>query len=262
MRYRFLEKNHLHQLNVDGAWKNLTGTSSIGNVLAKPLTWWASGMAMNEMGWLHKKEGEVKRLLTSSIMLNKIKEMKTAQYLALLDKSYRAHASNLKQTAGEGINLHQELEDFIKGRMGLKEVREYNDKIKPFIIWTDKNVKRFLWSEAHCFDEDLWIGGISDTGAELNDGSCAVIDFKRAKAAYLAHFLQDAGYTIQIEKNGLWDKNGKHNKVINRKIDKLIVFPFGAKEIKAEIRTNVDDYKKGFAQAVGLYRLFGLEKRR
>lgn len=263
MKYRFLETKHLHQLKVNGEWKNLTGTSSVGNVLAKPLTWWASGKAVEELGWLHpKKHSEEERARTADETLQNIQKMGALDYLKLLDKAYRAHSTNLKQTAGEGIDLHQELEDFVKGRMGLKEVREYDKKIEPFIIWSDKNVKRFLWSEAHCFDEDLWVGGISDTGAELVDDSVAVIDFKRAKAAYPTHFLQDAGYTIQIEKNGLYDKNGEHNKELDKKIDKLIVIPFGAEEVIPEVRTNVDDYKKGFAQAVGLYRLLGLEKRR
>lgn len=262
-RYRFLEARHIHQLNVNGEWRNLTGTSSVGDVLSKPLTWWASGKAVEELGWLHPKKSSVEdRAIAANAALLSIMEMNTDQYLSLLDKAYRAHASNLQKTAGEGIDLHSELEDFIKGRMGLKEVRIYDTKIIPFIKWADENVKRFLWSEAHCFDEDLWIGGISDTGAELNDSSIAIIDFKRAKAAYPAHFLQDAGYTIQIEKNGLFNKEGKPFGRIDRKIDKLIVVPFGAEEVIPQVRTNVEDYKKGFEQAVGLYRLLGMEKKK
>ena len=52
MIYKFDDKNHLHTLN----GKALTGTSSIGNVLAKPLTWWASGLAVSKLGWIKKTD--------------------------------------------------------------------------------------------------------------------------------------------------------------------------------------------------------------
>ncbi|KKL09949.1 hypothetical protein LCGC14_2560730, partial [marine sediment metagenome] len=50
MKYTFNEDKHLHLL--DG--KPLTGTSSVGNVLAKGgLVWWSSGLACAEFGWLN-----------------------------------------------------------------------------------------------------------------------------------------------------------------------------------------------------------------
>ncbi len=44
MTYQFDDKQHLHLL--DG--KPLTGTSSVGNVLSKPLTWWSAELSAVE----------------------------------------------------------------------------------------------------------------------------------------------------------------------------------------------------------------------
>jgi hypothetical protein len=129
------------------------------------------------------------------------------------------------------------------------------------VDWAKANVKKFLWSEANCFDEELWVGGISDAGCELNDGRLAVIDFKSSKAAYPTSFLQTAGYAIQIEKNGLFHESGNANKKIGGKIEALIVVPFGAEVVLPEIRYEVEAYKTGFRQAVGLYRLLGMEEK-
>ena len=52
MNYTLESENHLHKL--DGV--ALTGTSSVIDVLAKPLTWWASGLACAEFGWLNPKK--------------------------------------------------------------------------------------------------------------------------------------------------------------------------------------------------------------
>ena len=131
--------------------------------------------------------------------------------------------------------------------------------IMPFVIWSNKNVKKYEYSEAHCFDEELWVGGISDAGAELKDGSYAVIDFKSSKEAYTNQFIQAAGYALQIDKNGLWSKDGKMNKKLDKPINALIIVPFGAEEIKPEIRYVISEYRKGFEWCVGLYRLLGLD---
>lgn len=127
--------------------------------------------------------------------------------------------------------------------------------VLPFIQWTDKNVKKFLWSEAHCYSERLWTGGISDVGAELNDGTIAVTDFKSAKDAYASHFIQAAGYSIEIEENGLFNGNGTLNKKIEAKVGALIIVPFGAKDVYPVIMRDIEAYKRGFEAAVVLYRL-------
>lgn len=254
MKYYFDKKEHLHLLDN----KPLTGTSSVGDVLAKPLTWWASGLAVQKFGWLNPKkhsEEEVEKALTEGHL--RVVKMTKDEYKSLLDEAYRAHSIKLKDSATSGKDLHAELERYIKDCMKGNH-SAYDKKIEPFIDWSRDVVKEFLWSEAHCYDEDLWVGGISDAGAKLIDGQTVLIDFKSSKEAYPTQFIQCAGYALQIEKNGLFTEDGQLIKKID-KIDALIVVPFGAEIIEPQIRYDLENYKTGFKSAVQLYRLLGLE---
>ena len=98
------KENHVHLLDMEDGrgFRELTGTSGIGNVLAKEgLTWWASRKACEDMGWTHpdikkngKKVGTVpigERLNTAQVILEEIKTMGTMRYLDTLDKAYKAH---------------------------------------------------------------------------------------------------------------------------------------------------------------------------
>ncbi len=257
MKYKFDLENHVHSL--DG--RPLTGTSSVINVLSKPLTYWASGLACECFGWLNPKKHDndaVQNALREGFDM--VKALDLDSYAKLLDRAYRAHATKLKEAAGTGTDLHAELERFVKSRMGKNKETVFDPKIQPFIDWSDANVKRFIASEAHCYSERLWCGGIVDAIAELKDGTYAVIDFKSSKEAYVSQFIQAAGYAIQIMENGLFSENGKHSKNLDAPIVSLIVIPFGAEKVEPSIRNNVDEYSKGFEQAVGLYRLLGMEK--
>lgn len=269
MVYAFDKENHVHTL--DG--KALTGTSSIGDVLAKPLTWWASGLAVSKLGWIHpeiKEAGRVvakvpleERIKSATNIQDQIKRMTPVEYINLLDEAYKAHSVKLKDTAQAGTDLHAELERYVKHVMKTGDDTgplDMDKRIIPFVEWTQANVKKFLWSEAHCFEEILFVGGISDCGAELKDGTFAVIDFKSSKDAYPVQFIQCAGYAIQIEKNGLWSAKGTANKKIDGKIGALIVVPFGAKVVEPVARLDVDNCKSAFRSAVDLYRFLGLTK--
>ena len=259
MQYLFNEVQHLHTLDD----KPLTGTSSVMDVIAKTLTWWASGLAVAKFGWRDPKKNTpeaIKQALEEGFAM--IKEIITLdEYKKLLDEAYKAHSVKLKSTASTGKDLHKEIERYVKYAMkpSLK-LESFDPKIQPFIDWCDKNVKRFLWSEAHCFDEEMWVGGISDIGAELTDGKYAVLDAKSSPKTYINHFIQAAGYAIQIDRNGLWDSKGRHNLKLDKPMEALIIIPFGADVIIPEIRYDIDSYKNGFRHALGLYRLMGLEK--
>lgn len=265
--YSFDKKEHLHTFE----GKALTGTSGVINVLSKPLTYWASGLACETYGWVNSKKrlnGNYitipleDRVARATPVLERIKQMTVEEYLALGDEAYKAHATKLKDSASGGTDLHSELERFVKNSMifkGWTDKTEYSEKIQPFIKWARENVKEFLWSEAHCFDDELWVGGISDAGAELNDGSVVVIDFKSSKEAYTAQFIQAAGYAIQIEKNGLWDSTGTHSKKIDKEIKGLIIVPFGASKVEPVLKLDINSFKDGFRHCVALYRLLGMD---
>ena len=261
MKYKFDSEQHLHELDNGSGFKPLTGTSSIGNVLAKPLTWWAAGLAVEKFGWMNPKKNSPESVKTAlQEGWERVKGLDLKDYGKLLTEAYYAHSAKLKDTAKTGTDLHAELEHFVKATMGLKPMRaDYDKKIQPFIDWTEKNVKRFIASEAHCFDEELFVGGITDCIAELNDGKLAIIDFKSSKEAYINQFIQVAGYSIQVEKNGLFSEDGEYNKKLEGKIEVLIVVPFGAEVVEPSIRYDVESYKQGFRSAVVLYRLLGLE---
>lgn len=243
--------------------KPLTGTSSVGDVLAKNLVWWAAELSAVVCLESGEKIPNIREEYLSAV--NSPDKKKAIDELQkkypIFKKARFAHFDKKNETAKTGVNLHAELEHWVRAKMGIGPYKaDYDPKIKPFIDWAENVVKRFLWSEAHCFDEDLWVGGISDTGVELNDETYAIIDFKSAKEAYVNYFIQAGGYALQVEKNGLWDKEGKVNKKLDKPISHLIIVPFGAETIEPAIRHNVADYKDGFRNCVSLYRLLGMSK--
>ncbi len=257
--YKFDKENHTHSLDD----KPLTGTSSIGNVLAKPLTWWASGKAVEILGWSNpKKVSKEERLNIVKEQYEVIKELTIEEYLKLLDKAYRNHFDSLKTSAEKGTDLHAELERFVKSQMGKNKENHFDEKIKPFIEWSDKNIKEFIASEAHCYSERLWVGGITDAVARLSDDKLAVIDFKSSREAYTTQFIQACLYAIQINENGLFSEDGEHNLKLDKPIEKIVVIPFGADKMPSnkELMRNVSVFIEGAESAVKLYRLMGLDE--
>lgn len=137
-RYKFLNENDEHLHTLDG--KPLIGTSTALKVLAKPLTWWAAGLAVAELGWVKEvktwdkpkptkediEKNKIARLLAAELGLEKIKNMDPKEFLALLDIAYKAHSTNLKKTAGAGTDLHLELSNYV-----LRCIKENGGKPMP-----------------------------------------------------------------------------------------------------------------------------------
>lgn len=262
-RYSFIEADHIHTL--DG--KPLIGTSTALSVLAKPLTWWASGLAVAELGWtpINGKDKKAipfeQRLPTASERFNEIKNLSPEEYLKLLDKAYRAHSTNLKKTATAGTDMHAELEKYVK-RMITDQAGKpipmngYEHKaVELFADWAVKNVEQFLVSEAHCYSEELWTGGIVDLIYEDTQGRLIIMDFKSSKDAYLSQFFQDAGYDIAISENGALDKDGNLILKLERSADGYAVFPFGMENPEPQFHFDTEGAKKGFKASVCLHRL-------
>ena len=267
-KYHFDPEQHLHKFED----KYLTGTSTVMEVLSKPLTWWASGLAVSKLGWTkakdwkllktdeQKAEEQKRRIDFTTPVFEMVKGMDIESYISLLDEAYKAHSVKLDKSADAGTDLHARLEAFVKNTMlcqksGMKDTTEYEEQLKPFIEWSVKNVKRFIGSETHCYSEKMWTGGITDAVAELNNGEIAIIDFKSAKDAYSSHFFQIGGYDLQITENGGFDFEGNQIFKLDKPITQHIVVPFGAKEPYPVVSRLVDENKEAFRSALSLYRI-------
>lgn len=258
--YKYIDdekKKHLHTY----CDKPLLGTSTVVGIIAKPLTWWAAGLAVEKFGWMNKgnaKKGwtpkEV-RLARAGEYQDIISKLPVELYQELLDDAYAAHSKKLDSSAKEGTDLHAELERYVKFKMGYETNPEFDPKIMPFIVWCDENVEKFLWSEAHCYSSKLWVGGISDCGVELKNGAVGIIDFKSSKESYESQFIQCAGYDIQLSENGGLNSHGYKMFEIEKPITFYAIVPFGAEEFTVDFRYNVDELKEAFESAVVLYKI-------
>jgi len=272
--YRFrddAEVKHTHTLR----GQLLTGTSSIMDILSKPLHWWAVGVSLGKLGYQKEKERQHKipegvtakplyggyyqipreyRLKKAEEGLAIIKQLNAEQYLNLLDVAYKAHTAESKDAATKGTNRHALCEDYIKAWMSGKEL-PHNPEIKSFTDWAEKNVERFLWSEMHCYSEKHWLGGITDAGFVDKQGKLSILDFKSSAEAYYGNHIQVAGYDIQISENGGYTKDGqKIFELGDKKVDYYTIFPFGAKNPQPHFRYDVDKMREGFLAALKLYR--------
>ncbi len=275
-KYKFVDEKGEHRHELDG--QPLIGTSSVASVLAKPLTWWASGLAVMELGVPDAKiftkiknktatQEEIDTLQSScDEFLGELRTMDTKSYVKLLDKAYRAHNTTLKDKAEAGTDLHAELERFVKWVMkgesdpdkSILDSMKFSDRIEPFILWTEKNVKRFLFSEAHCFSSKYWLGGISDVGVEMNDGKFGILDFKSSKDVYLSQFWQCAGYAIQMEENGLFDKDGNKTGDLEKPIEFVGIVAFGMEKVEPKFNYDMTACKENFLHEVALYKALNI----
>ncbi len=247
--YRFDKINHVHLLDN----RPLIGTSSMSSVLAKPLTWWASGLAVTLFGWINKgnaKTGwipKAQRLAHAVARRLAITQLTDEQYLNLLDDAYANHSKKLQSSAQDGTDMHSIMEHYVKycidaggEPLDIADFSHNGDgkKLQILIEWAKQNVKRFLWSETHCYSEKMWLGGISDCGFEDKDGKYGILDFKSSKDVYLSQFWQCIGYAIQLEENGGFTSSGAKLFDLEKPIDYVAVLPFGME--KPEVQYNYD----------------------
>lgn len=202
--YRFNKERHLHQIEVDGEWKNLTGCTTVLSVLAKPaLIPWAAKMAVEYI-----RENAPKELLP-------IPEGESPAYgdyivsEELLEEAKKAHAKR-KEKAGEwGTKTHEIISEIItdviansEGR--IRSGRNPNKAVQNFLDWAMKNEVKFLETEKNIYSEFLFIGGIVDFVCEI-DGKVWIGDIKTSGSGiYPEHFFQCAGYHLMLEEMGLY----------------------------------------------------------
>lgn len=268
--YRFFDEDgaHLHQLLQDGEWKNLTGTTTIIDVLGKPLTWWASGKAVELLGWLKPEKQRIKgvwKVLNEKERIKKAKKyfsvlLKSTpeKYLKALDLAYRAHEDSKKEKAEAGTEMHEDLELYIRSCLE-KDGKPYliengDEKVKQFAAWAVQEVDRFIGSEVCCYSERLWVGGITDFVAVLKNGDWIIGDFKSSKEAYFSQFVQAGGYNVLLEENGGFTTDGKKLFDLDQPIKKYIIFPFGASSFAPKETVLTNTLEDCFNALVSAYR--------
>lgn len=261
MQYKFDKENHIHLL--DG--QPLIGTSSMASVLAKPLTWWASGLACEKFGWINKGN-KIKGFVAKEKRISSVKKfLKNApvddpeKWLELCDEAYSAHATKLKDSASGGTDMHEVMEEYVKKCIQNNEgkpidIQSNDDKLNILIDFSKKNVKRFILSEAHCYSKKYWLGGIVDCLYEDMDGNYVILDFKSSKEVYLSQFWQCAGYAIQIEENGAYTADGELIFTLDKPISKVAVLPFGMSKPEVQFNEDMRGSKEAVEAMITLYK--------
>jgi hypothetical protein len=255
MKYNFNSKIHAHTLDD----RPLLGTSSVVGIIAKPLTWWASGLAVAKFGWVNPKNNPPEAVeLALDEGYKQVMALDKPNYKKLLAEAYKAHSVKLDTSADAGTDMHAELEKYVRRCIeieGIPQLYAENPQVKLFAEWAVKNVEKFLWSELHTYSERLWVGGITDCGALLKDGKIAIIDFKSSKEAYQSQFIQIAGYDLELSETGGYTAKGEKMFTLESPISAYVVFPFGAKNPEPAFRYNTEELRKGFESALVLYKL-------
>lgn len=276
-KYKYFDNEidglHLHTLGM----VPLYGTSTITKIISKsqPFMWWAVQMALAPLGFMppRHKEGtkyvandKELRLQEAKQGLERIKVCTPQEYLDMLDKAYVAHNVKKEESAEEGTKIHKELERFIGFCMTVgiptpdtEDAKNFDARLNPFIEWTYRNVKRFLWKELHMYSEVLWTGGISDLGYEKYDETVGIFDLKSAKDAYTDMFIQIAGYDFQVTENGGFDAEG--NKIFDlngKKITEYAILPLGMYTPVVLYRKDVEALQEGFKACLVLHKLMNV----
>ena len=261
MGYKFDKQQHLHSL--DGI--PLMGTSTVVGVVAKPLTWWASGLAVKELGWSPVNDRDKKkipfeqRLPTAASRFAEIKQLSNEEYLKLLDKAYRAHHENLDKTAEVGTDRHEQLERYVRNVLeyfdGEPVEVEDGTAVNIFSRWAVDHVSRFLVSESHCYSRRLWTGGIVDLLFLDKQDKLVIMDFKSSRQAYLSQFFQIAGYDIAINENGVFDSDGNLIYESKQLVEYYAVLPFGMVNPEPQFFQDTDNAKKAFEASVILHKI-------
>lgn len=239
--YRFNEEDHLHEINVNGEWKPLTGVTTILGVIAKPaLIQWSANEAVKH--------------IIETVNIFTLREDGEPVYEvphSLLEEAKSAHRKR-KETAGTwGTNVHALIErivlDAIKQGGVIEKhdgvVGEYEKPVKHFLDWAIKNKVRFLASEKHVYSKEMFVGGIADIICEI-DGKLFVGDIKTSSGIYPEHFIQCSAYAEILKEMGAPACDG------------VVVINLNKRgEIETSTMYNPSRYFEAFKSALNIYRL-------
>ena len=263
-KYRFIDEGRKHMHTIDG--KPLLGTSSVVDIIAKTLHWWSAELAAVECLEVGEKIPTIREEYLAVAKLPQIEKKKGIDALCvkypIFRKARYAHHEKKNEVADTGTDMHAELEKYVKkcieqnggNPLALPKDPKEHLAVIQFADWSFDNIEKFLFSEGYCYAKEAWVGGICDCGALMKNSKIAIFDFKSAKEAYYGHFIQVAGYALEIEENGVLDKNGNLVLKLDKPIEELYVVPFGAEDTTPRVRYDVEDKKIDFLAAVRLYK--------
>ena len=261
------DKEHVHYC--DG--KPLMGCSTVVGIINKPLGWWVAEQTLKPLGWSKynkKVKGKYQpvpdkeRLPEIETTLRVIREMKPKVWMDRLDSCYKNHNKKKDEAAEKGTERHATLESYVKSCININEGKPLPMQpdgrwmeVDEFIVWANKNVKQFLWSEVHSYSELLWTGGVADVGwLDMQDRVVAG-DFKSSKDIFFSQFIQIGGYDIMLSENGGYTADGEKMFELPRPIQAYCVAPFGQEEFNPIVLDYVEEFKAAFRSSVHLYKL-------
>lgn len=265
-RYNFDKKEHVHSL--DG--KELMGCSTIVGIINKPLDWWVAEQTLKPLGWqkYNKKVNGKYQLVPDKERLPEIKTMqhsiglmKPKVWMEYLDSCYKNHNKKKDEAAEKGTDMHAILEKYVKSCINDNDgvpgtpTQACGKQLREFIEWSQKNVKKFLWSEVHSYSERLWTGGVADVGWLDMEDRVVAGDFKSSKDVFFSQFIQIGGYDIMLSENGGYTADGEKMFELPRPIQAYCVAPFGQEDFNPIVLDYVEDFKAAFRSSVHLHKL-------
>lgn len=221
---------------VDEEWKNLTGCTTVLNVIAKPfLIPWAARMAVD--------------LLKPK--LKEIKELSQASFELLLEEARTAHCKRRDKGGNYGTKVHDEIHllilDAITNSFGyIQGTKKSEEKsVRNFIKWAIVNKVKFLETEKNIYSEELFVGGIADFVCEI-DKQIWLGDIKTSKSGiYPENFWQCGGYHLMLEAMGLYpDITGY-----------LILNLKKSGEVLEKRSVSMNESKEAFLSCLSIYRI-------
>jgi hypothetical protein len=263
-RYKYIDEGRQHLHTLDG--KPLFGGSTVKGFVgdkSRLFQYYAdraavSALALPAQDIAEEYEAiqELNGFTKSNAMKELVKKYPDFGYARLAANRHRDTA------ADKGTKRHSRLEDYVKeslvkngGKPFMPEDMEgYAPEIRTWILWCVEQVECFYFTEANCYHEELWTGGIADLGLKLKDGRRVVCDHKSSKEAYPDQFLQCALYDTLLTYSGGLDRDG--NKLFDwEPADGYVVFPFRSQPFTPEFRWNAADYRKAAVFTAFIYKL-------
>lgn len=252
---------HLHIL--DG--KPLIGASTAVGVVggADGLMQWYADLAA--IAGMAKPQQDIKEAYDIANSIQDKNERSKAK--KELDKAFpdyaearRAATTSRDESAKKGTLRHGVLEDYIRHCISNNEgkpMKAIHEGIQMFVDWSLENVAKFYFTEANCYHEPMWVGGIADIGLQMKDGKNLIGDHKSSREAFPKQFLQAALYDVLLAHSGILDSQG--NKLGDWvPADGIVIFPFRSEPFTPEYKWDMAKWRKGAEDAVNLYKLIEL----